>query len=182
MNSLNIDKTTTTIIPITNKVPKPRRLLYGEPLERCCGLPHGEHRVPINSRSLRDIVYPRADVDDRPLIACLEARERSNGELGKRSDIQRNHGSGLCGTRARPVPEEMTSGQSEPVSTAPSVSITLRSSSLFSFNLEKSWLNAVWMTPSARLCGDPQAVRVVHVTEDLRPGADERLGAPRPIG
>jgi len=38
------------------------------------------------------------------------------------------------------------------------------------------------MTPSARLCGDPQAVRVVHVTEDLRPGADERLGAPRPIG
>jgi hypothetical protein len=55
--------------------------------------------------------------------------------------------------------------------------MTLRSSSLCCFNLEKSWLNAVWMTPSAASAAVHRRSRFVHVAaEDLRPGTGERLG------
>jgi hypothetical protein len=48
------------------------------------------------------------------------------------------------------VPEVMTSGRAEPLSTDASAAITARSSSQFCTNREKSWLNARWMTPSDR--------------------------------
>jgi hypothetical protein len=44
--------------------------------------------------------------------------------------------------------------------------------------LEKSWLKAAGITPSAAAAAAVRAVEVVDVTaEDLRPGTRERLGA-----
>src|ERR1700760_3043299 len=49
----------------------------------------------------------------------------------------------------RPVPEVMMSGRSVPASAAPRAAMTRRSFSLGCFWSDISWLNAVWMTPSA---------------------------------
>ena len=47
------------------------------------------------------------------------------------------------------TPAVTSSGRSDPSSTLPSVSIARWSDALFSANFEKSWLKAVWITPSA---------------------------------
>lgn len=46
------------------------------------------------------------------------------------------------------LPDVVTNGRPDPASTAPIASITWQSRSALAWNVEKSCLNAVWMTPS----------------------------------
>jgi hypothetical protein len=69
---------------------------------------------------------------------------RGNGELAARtsSSVATRPGASIA------TPDVTMSGRPEPSRTAPIASMARRSSAELSANLEKSWLKAVWITPS----------------------------------
>ena len=76
-----------------------------------------------------------------------------------------------------PVPEVTIKGRSEPASSAPRASIARLSISQFSLNFEKSWMKAVWITPSRHGRSLAQAFQVFEIASmHLGASGDQRLG------